>query len=55
MKRPKMQQVINPKWIKPTMTIHQAANQADARGCTLKASWSPAFGLRVVAVPKEQT
>jgi hypothetical protein len=49
---PKLQQVINPAWIKPSMTIHQAANQAAARSCILKASWSPQFGLRVVAIPR---
>ena len=55
MKRPTLTEQINPKWIKPSMTIQQAANQADARGCTLKASWSPFAGLRIVAVPKVQT
>ena len=55
MKRPTLTEQLNPKWIKPSMTIQQAANQADARGCTLKASWSPFAGLRIVAVPKVQS
>jgi len=55
MERPKMTEQINPRFIKPSMTIQQAANQADARGCTLKVSWAPATGMRVIAVPKAQS
>lgn len=53
MTKQKATQQINPKWIKPTMTIQQAANLARARNCYLKASWAPQLGLRVVAVPLE--
>lgn len=52
MERPKMTEQLNPKWIKPSMTMQQAANQADARGCTLKVSWTSWAGMRIVAVPK---
>lgn len=48
-----LQQIINPRWIKPTMTVYQAVVLADKRGCILKASYSGQFGMRVVAVPRE--
>ena len=48
-----MTQVINPKWVKPNMTLQQAANQAYMRGFELRPSWSPTFGLRIVAVKKD--
>ena len=50
--RPTTEQ-LNPNWVKPSMTILQAANLARARNCYLKASWVPMIGLRVVAVPLE--
>ena len=45
-----MADTINPKWVKPSMSLQKAANQAYTRGAILKISWSPMMGLRVVAV-----
>lgn len=47
----KLEQLINPSWIKPSMTILQAANQAHLRGYKLQPSYNSLYGLRVVAVP----
>lgn len=43
---------INPKWLKQSMTLLQAANQAKLRGMYLKVSWSDNLGCRIVAVPR---
>ena len=51
MAQPERKTIINPKWIKPSMTIHQAATQANLRGFTLRASWHQLQGLRIVAEP----
>lgn len=45
--------MVNPRWVKPTMTLQQAANQAGLRGFTLRVSWTSIGGVRVVAEPKE--
>lgn len=37
------------------MTLLQAANQAHARNCKLVSTWNPITGLRVMAVPLEQS
>ena len=49
----KLQIQVNPPWVKSSMTVQQAANQASLRGFFLKASWSGQMGLRIVAIPKE--
>lgn len=41
-----------PKWIKPSMTVEQAAREAQMRGCYLKAYWDSTMGLRIMAVKK---
>lgn len=51
-KAPVKEPIVNPKWIKPSMTLEQAARQADIRGFTLKSSWTGLMGLRIVAVPR---
>lgn len=40
---------INPHWIKPTMTVEQAAKHAALRSCTLSASFDSTMGIRIVA------
>lgn len=46
-------EIVNPRWIKPTMSVCQAANQAAHRGYTLRASWDRVQGIRIVAVKRE--
>lgn len=43
--------ILNPRWIKPSMSLQQAGNQAHARGYRLDVSWNSLMGLRVVAHP----
>lgn len=44
--------IVNPKWVKASMTMLQAANQAAMRGFSLQSSWDPALGLRIIAIPR---
>lgn len=47
-------QLINPNFIKPSMTVEQAAREAAMRNYILKSSWHATLGLRIVAVPRQQ-
>lgn len=49
-----MSEVLRPAWIKDSMTIEDAARVAYWRNYTLKATWHPTMGLRVIAVPMEK-
>jgi len=40
-------------FIHPTMTVEQAAKEANKYHCWLKLRWTTDGGLRVVAVPRE--
>ncbi len=40
-------------FISPSMTVKHAAEEAAARHCTLRVSWTIGGGLLVVAVPRE--
>ncbi len=42
-------------FISPSMTVKHAAEEAAARHCTLRVSWTIGGGLLVVAVPRETT
>lgn len=42
-----------PKYIKPSMTIENAARQAAMRNCHLKVFWDPVMGFRVIEVKRE--
>jgi len=46
-------EILRPHWLKDSMTIRHAAMQADIRGYTLKLTWHGLYGVRVVAIPKE--
>ena len=46
-------EVRNPKWIKPTMTIEQAASAASRRGFYLRAHFDHTMGLRIIAVRRD--
>ena len=48
-----LQEQINPRWLKQSMTVLQAANLAAAKNCYLKVSWSGSMGCRIVAVPRQ--
>ena len=40
----------NPRWLRASMTIEDAARECDIRGFTLKARWHNTMGLQIVAV-----
>ncbi len=44
-----------PKYIKPSMTVEDAARQAQMRNCYLKCYWDRTMGLRVIEVKRETT
>jgi len=46
-------ETVNPSWIKPSMTVEQAAKAASMRNCTLKASFDKTFGVRIISVRRE--
>ena len=46
-------EIRNPKWIRPSMTIEQAASAASQRGFYLKAHFDPTMGLRIIAVRRD--
>ncbi len=46
-------EIRNPKWIKPSLTIEQAASAAAQRGFYLKAYFDPTMGLRIIAVRRD--
>ena len=50
----KREPVLNPRWIKASMSLQQAGNQANARGYRLDVSWNSLMGLRVVAHPNRE-
>ena len=41
-------------FIKPSMSVHNAARQAAMRGCFLQVSWDATMGLRIKAVKRER-
>lgn len=45
-------EIRQPKWIKATMTVTDAARHAHMHGCYLRTYWDPTMGLRVVAVKR---
>ena len=47
---PAPREIWNPKWVRPSMTIEQAAKEANLRGYVLKSHWSPGMGLSITAV-----
>ena len=46
-------EMLRPPWIKDHFTVEHAARIAHFRGYTLKASWHPVMGLRIIAVPRK--
>jgi hypothetical protein len=46
------EEIRQPKWIKPSMSVETAARQAQMRGCYLKAYWDQTLGLRIMVVKK---
>lgn len=50
----KREPVLNPRWIKASMSLQQAGNQAGLRGYRLDVSWNSMMGLRVVAHPNRE-
>lgn len=46
-------EIRNPSWVKPSMTIQQAAAQAAQRGFYLRAHFDRMMGLRIIAVRRD--
>ena len=46
-------EIRQPKWIKPSMTVEQAAHQASLRGCYLRAHFDSTMVLRIIAVRRD--
>jgi len=46
-------EIRNPKWIRPSMTVEQAASAAATRGFYLKSYFDRTMGLRIIAVRRD--
>ncbi len=44
-----IKKIRNPKWLKPSMTVEEAARQCRQRGCTLRAIFDATMGCTVIA------